>query len=188
MAKTVQRLCRIAEAELSLVAMPMFDRRRTRQLLLFLGNVVSGVVTPVVTFAVVAWSDDMDPLAVALTFVVAPTLGICGWRFVLERRGRERDQAKRVAWQAFWVLIAWEAVPIVFVGTVIFLALTDIVTARDRPGDWSSTIITILVFSALAVLALWFTWTRSRRMVDLLWPLPGMPQRGSESPYTRLKL
>ena len=78
MAKTVQRLCRIAEAELSLVAMPMFDRRRTRQLLLFLGNVVSGVVTPVVTFAVVAWSDDMDPLAVALTFVVAPTLGICG--------------------------------------------------------------------------------------------------------------
>ena len=76
MAKTVQRLCRIAEAKLSLVAMPMFDRRRTRQLLLFLGNVVSGVVTPVVTFAVVAWSDDMDPLAVALTFVVAPTLGI----------------------------------------------------------------------------------------------------------------
>jgi len=129
--------------------MPMFDRRRTRQLLLFLGNVVSGVVTPVVTFAVVAWSDDMDPLAVALTFVVAPTLGICGWRFVLERRGRERDQAKRVAWEAFWVLIAWEAVPIVFVGTVIFLALTDIVTARDRPGDWSSTIITILVFPPL---------------------------------------
>jgi hypothetical protein len=50
----------------------MLDRRRTRQLLLFLGNVVSGVVTPVVSFAVVASGDDNGPPAAALLFVVAP--------------------------------------------------------------------------------------------------------------------
>jgi hypothetical protein len=163
----------------------MLDRRRTRQLLLFLGNVVSGVVTPVVAFAFIASQDDRGPLAAGLLYVVAPALTTCGWRFALERRGRERDQAKRVAWQAFWVLIAWEAVPIVFVGTVIVLALAANVSGRD---DWSSTVILILAFSAPAGLALWFTWVKSRRMVDLLWPLPGVPQRGSESPYTQLKL
>jgi hypothetical protein len=164
----------------------MLNRRRTRQLLLFLGNVVSGVVTVVVAFAVIAGSDVTDPAAPILIFAVALALSTCGWRFGLERRGRASDLAKRVAWQAGRVIIAWEAVPIVFVVTLIFLALTGIVTARDRPGDWSSTIIAILVFSALVVLALWFTWVKSRRMVDLLWPLPGMPQRGSESPYLKL--
>jgi hypothetical protein len=34
----LQRLCRIAEAELSRVAMPTLDRRSTRQLFLFPGN------------------------------------------------------------------------------------------------------------------------------------------------------
>jgi hypothetical protein len=182
MAKTVQRLCRIAEAELSLVAMPMLDRRRTRQLLIFLGNVVSGVVTIVAAFAVIASGYDEGPPAAGLIFVVAPFLGICGWLFALERRGRESDQAKRVAWQVFWVLIAWEAMPIVFVGTVLVLAYVGNVSSRSVGS------IIIPTFSALAALALWFTWVKSRRMVDLLWPLPGMPQRGSESPYAQLKL
>jgi hypothetical protein len=163
----------------------MFDRRRARQLLIFFCNVVSGVVTVVVAFAVIASGDDNGPPAAALLFVVASVLGICGWRFALERRGRERDLAKRVARQAFWVVIAWEAVPIVFVGTVIVLVLTDILSGRN---DWSSTLSLILTFSAPAGLALWFTWMKSRRMVDLLWPLPGMPERGSESPYQQLKL
>jgi hypothetical protein len=163
--------------------MPMLDRRKTRQLLLFLGNVVSGVVTPVAAFAVIASGYDGGPPAAGLMLVVAPFLGICGWLFALERRGRERDQAKRVAWQVFWVLIAWEAVPIVFVGTIIVLALADIVTGRS--GD---SIIFILTLSALAALALWFTWVKSWRMVDLLWPLPGIPHPGFESPYTQLKL
>jgi hypothetical protein len=182
MAKTVQRLCRIAEAELSLVAMPMFDRRRTRQLLIFLGNVVSGVVTPVVSYAVIASGDDNGPPAAALLFVVGPLLGICGWRFGLERRGRESDLAKRVAWQAGRALIAWEAMPIVSVGTVVVLAYVGNVGIRSVGS------IIILTFSALAALALWFTWVKSRRMVDLLWPLPGMPQCGSESPYAQLRL
>ena len=146
---------------------------------------VSGFVTPVVAFAFIASQDDRGPLAAGLLFVVAPFLGICGWLFALERRGRERGQAKRVAWQVFWVLIAWEAVPIVSVGTVIVLALATNVSGRD---NWSSTVILILAFSAPAGLALWFTWMRSRRMVDLLWPLPGMPQLGSESPHWQLKL
>jgi len=161
----------------------MLDRRRTRQLLLFLGNVVSGVVTVVVAFAVIAGSDEKDPAAPILIFAVALALTTCGWRFGLERRGRESDLAKRVAWQAGRALIAWEAVPIVFVGIIIILALTNVVTGRD-----GSTNIAILVFSALAGLALWFTWRKTRRMVDLLWPLPGMPQHGSESPYLQLKL
>jgi hypothetical protein len=165
--------------------MPMLDRRRTRQqLLIFLGNVVSGVVTPVVAFAFIASQDDDGPLAAGLLYVVAPFLGICGWLFALKRRGRESDLAKRVAWQVFWVLIAWEAVPIVFVGTVLALILTDIAGGRS---DWSTTRL-VLTFSVPAGLALWFTWVKSRRMADLLWPQPGMPQRGSESPYAQLKL
>jgi hypothetical protein len=87
-----------------------------------------------------------------------------------------------VAWQVFWVLIAWEAVPIVSVGTVIVVAYVGNVSTRSVDS------IIILTFSTLAALALWFTWVKSRRMVDLLWPLPGMPQRGSESPYSQLKL
>ena len=163
----------------------MLDRRRTRQLLLFLGNVVSGVVTVVVAFAVIAGSDEKDPAAPILIFAVALALTTCGWRFGLERRGRESDLAKRVAWQAGRALIAWEAVPIVFVGIIILLGLADVVTGRN---DWSQTVILILTFSALAGLALWFTWRKTRRMVDLLWPLPGIPQHGSESPYLQLKL
>jgi hypothetical protein len=163
----------------------MLDRRRTRQLLIFFGNVVSGVVTIVVAFAVIAVSDDKDPAAPVLIFAVALAVTTCGWRFELERRGRESDLAKRVAWQAGRALIAWEAVPIVFVGTIIVLALADVVTGRN---DWSQTVIIILTFSVPAGLALQFTWVKSRRMADLLWPLPGVPERGSESPYTQLKL
>jgi len=160
----------------------MLDRRRTRQLLLFLGNVVSGVVTPVAAFAVIASGYDEGPPTAGLLFVVAPFLGICGWLFALERRGRESDQAKRVAWQAFWVLIAWEAAPIVFLGTVLALAYVGNVSSRSLGS------IIIPTFSAVAALALWFTWMKSRRMADLLWPQPGMPQGGSESPYAQLKL
>jgi hypothetical protein len=166
------------------VVRPMLDRRRTRQLLIFFGNVVSGVVTVVGAFAVIASGDDNGPAAAALIFVVAPALTICGWSFSLERRGRERDLTMRVTRQAFWVLIAWEAVPIVFVGTILALIVTDIAGGRN---DWSSTSL-VLTFSVPAGLALWFTWVRSRRMADLLWPLPGMPERGSESPYQQLKL
>jgi hypothetical protein len=162
----------------------MLDDRRTRQLLIFFGNVVSGVVTIVVAFAVIAVSDDKDPAAPVLIFAVALAVTTCGWRFELERRGRESDLAKRVAWQAFWVLIAWEAVPIVFVGTVLALILTNIAGGRS---DWSTTRL-LLTFSVPAGLALRFTWVKSRRIADLLWPLPGVPERGSESPYTQLKL
>src|SRR5258708_13685916 len=94
---TLQRLCRIAEAELSRVAMPMLDRRRTRQLLIFLGNVVSGVVTIVAAFAVIASGYDEGPPSARLIFVVAPFLGICGWLFALERRWRGSGHAKRGA-------------------------------------------------------------------------------------------
>jgi high-affinity Fe2+/Pb2+ permease len=163
----------------------MLDRRRTRQqLLIFLGNVVSGVVTPVVAFAFIASQDDDGPLAAGLLYVVAPALTTCGWRFELERRGRERDQAKRVAWQVFWVLIAWEVVPIAAVGITLFL----IFTVLSRSGVSSTFDGLVIVFFVLVVLALWFTWVKSRRMADLLWPQPGMPQRGSESPYAQLKL
>jgi hypothetical protein len=148
----------------------MLDRRRTRQLLLFLGNVVSGVGTVVVAFVVVAWRDDSDLLAPVLIFVVALALSTCGWRFGAERRGRERDQAKRVAWQAFWVLIAWEAVPIVFVGIMLFLASSQLTGGVNSTADEA-----LIVIFVLVVLALWFTWVRSRWMLDLLWPLSGMP-------------
>src|SRR5258708_24586394 len=108
---TLQRLCRIAEAELSRVAMPMLDRRRTRQLLIFLGNVVSGVVTIVAAFAVIASGYDEGPPAAGLIFVVAPFLGICGWLFALERRGRLSGPAERVVGDDVFGLIARRAVP-----------------------------------------------------------------------------
>jgi hypothetical protein len=162
----------------------MLDPRRKRQLLIFLGSVVSGVVIPVVAFVALslASGDDDGLPAAAIIFVVAPFLGTFGWSFVLERRGCERDLANRVAWQAFWVLIAWEAVPIVFVGIMFFLVFIRMVSERNP------TVVGILLISTLVVLALWFTWVRSRRILDLLWPLPGMPERGAESPYTQLNL
>jgi hypothetical protein len=159
----------------------MLDRRRRQQLLIFLGNVVSGVVTPVVSFAALASGDDNGPPAAALIFVVGPLLGTCGWRFALERRGRESDQARRVAWQAFWVLIAWEAVPIAFLGALLLLVLTDILSGRQGSGS----MLIATVFSVLVALALWFTWVKSRRMADLLWPLPGMPERSAEKASSR---
>jgi hypothetical protein len=49
-------------------------------------------------------------------------------------------------------------------------------------------VLDLILISAAVALALWFTWVRSRRMLDLLSPLPGMPEPGSESPYVKLNL
>jgi hypothetical protein len=68
----------------------MPDRRRTRQLLLFLGNVASGVVTVVVIFFGVVWAEDIRSFVPLLLILVAvPALATRGWRTELERRGRE---------------------------------------------------------------------------------------------------
>jgi hypothetical protein len=48
--------------------------------------------------------------------------------------------------------------------------------------------IALIVIPTLAVLVIWFTWVMSRRMLDVLWPLPGMPQRDSESTDLHMKL
>jgi hypothetical protein len=162
----------------------MLDRRRTRQLLLFLGNMVSGVVTVVVAFVVFALSVDQDPVAPVLIFGVAIALSTCGWRFGLQRRGRERGQAKRVAWQAFWVLIAWGAVPIAFWSIMLFF-ISSVSSGSSINSVFDAALVVIFL---LVVLALWFTWVRSRRMLDLLWPTPGSARRSSEGPYLQLKL
>jgi hypothetical protein len=118
--------------------------------------------------------------------VVSLTLGARGWRSELERRGREHDQAKQVASQAFGVLIAWEASGITLAGVFIYIALSAM--APVPHFDNASTAIALIAISAIAVWVLWFTWVRSRRMLDLLWPLPDMPPSGSESPDLQLKL
>jgi hypothetical protein len=159
----------------------MLDRRRTRQRLLFLGNVLSGVVTVFVAFFCVAWADEIRSFVPLLILVAVPALGTRGWRSGLERRSRERGLVKRVAWQAFWVLIAWEAVGVVLVGTLLYFAYSAM--APVPHFDNTSVPIALIVISALVVLVVWFTWVKSRRMLDLLWPVPGMPERGSESPY-----
>jgi 4-hydroxybenzoate polyprenyltransferase len=164
----------------------MLDRRRKRLIFLFLGNVASGVVAVVVIFFGVVWTGESGPLGPLLIIVAVPAAGTSIWRADLEHRGRERDLAKRVAWQAFRVLIAWEAAALVIVGIFLFFALSamaPIPHSHDTAG-----VVALILIPAVVVLALWFTWTRSRRMLDLLWPLPGMPQRGSESPHLQLKL
>jgi hypothetical protein len=183
MAKTVQRLCRIAEAGLSRVAMPMFDPRRTRQFLIFLGNAASGVVAVVVTFFGVILTDKAGPLAPVLALVMVPALATSIWRSDLKLRGREPDLTKRVGWQVFWVLIAWDAVGIALAGFFVFFALSAMAPvphSHDTAG-----VLALIVISVAFVLALWFTRVRSRRMVDLLWPLPGMPERGAEKTSSR---
>jgi hypothetical protein len=186
MAKTVQRSCRIAEAELNRMAMPMLDRRRTRQVFLFLGNMAFGILTGVVTFFGLVWIWDSGSFAALFLLIAVPALGLRGWRAGVERRGREREQAARVAWQAFWVLIAWEAVAVVlsaFFFFIAFSAMAPVPHSHNTAG-----VIALIVILTLAVLVMWFTWVMSRRMLDLLWPLPGMPQRDSESTYLPIKL
>jgi hypothetical protein len=164
----------------------MLDHRRARQRLLFLGNVASGVATVLVTCFGVGWADKIRSFVPLLLLVAVPALGTRGWRSELKRRGREPDQAELVAWQALWVLIAWEAVGIVLVETLMYFAYSAM--APVPHFDNTSVPIALTAISAMVVLALWFTWVRSRRMLDLLWPLPGMAERGSESPYLQLKL
>jgi hypothetical protein len=91
-----------------------------------------------------------------------------------------------VAWQAFRVFIAWEAAALVAAGAFVYIAFSAM--APVPHFHKTSTLIDLTVISAIAGLVLWFTWVRSRRMLDLLWPLPGMPQPASESPYVQLKL
>jgi len=164
----------------------MLDPRRKRQVLLFLGNVATGIVTVVVTFLGLMWSDKKGPLAPVLAFVFAPALAITIWRSDLVMRGRERDLAKRVVWQVFWILIAWDGVLIAFMGFFLFFAfsaMAPVPHSHDTAG-----MAFLIVVPAAFVLALWFTWVRSRRILDLLWPLPGTAQPGSESPYLQMKL
>jgi hypothetical protein len=165
---------------------PMLDLRRKRLIFLFLGNVASGVVTIVVVFFGAVLTADSGPLPPLLVIVGVPALATTIWRSDLQLRGREPDLAKRVTWQAFWVLIAWEAIAIVLTGTFIYIAYSAM--APVPHFHKSSTLIDLIVVCAVAVPLLWFTWVRSRRMLDLLWPLPGTPQPGSESPYQQMKL
>ena len=166
--------------------MPMPDLRRNRLISLFLVNVASGVATVVVIFFGFLLSEKMGPLPPLVILVAVPAAAIGIWRSDFEQRGRERDLAKRVAWQAFRVLIAWEAVAIVLTGTFIFIAYSAM--APVPHSHVSAGVLFLIVISAVAASLLWFTWVRSRHMLDLLWPLPGMPQPGSESPYLQLKL
>ena len=166
---------------------PVPDRRRTRQFLLFLANVASGVVAAVATFFSVAWTVDGGALVLLLVPIAFPAVGRLAWRSSLEARDRPRDQAAQVAGQAFRILIAWEAamglVPLGFFVFFAFSAMAPVPHTHD-----TAAVVAGIVILATAVLVIWFTWTRSRRMLDLLWPLPGVPQAGSESPYTQLKL
>ncbi len=169
-----------------LAVSPMLDRRMKRLILLFLGNVASGVVTVGVIFFGVVWTADNGPLGPLLVIVGVPAVGIQGWRIGLKRRKRDPAEAKQVARQAFWVLIAWEAVALVVVGIFVYVAFSAM--APVPHFDHWKTVVQNIAISAAVVLVLRFTWVRSRRMLDLLWPLPGMSQRGSEEPYLQLKL
>jgi 4-hydroxybenzoate polyprenyltransferase len=164
----------------------MLDPRKKRQHLLFLVNAASGVVTVVVIFFGVVFTGEHEPFLSLLILVAVPAAGISIWRADLEHRGRERDLAKRVAWQAFRALIAWEAVALVVTGFFVFFAtsaMAPVPHSHDTAG-----MAFVIVTPAVVLLALWFTWVRSRRMLDLLWPLPGTAQSGSEPPYWQLKL
>jgi hypothetical protein len=98
-------------------------------------------------------------------------------------RGRERDLAKRVVWQVFWILIAWDGVLIAFMGFFLFFAfsaMAPVPHSHDTAG-----MAFLIVVPAVFVLALWFTWVRSRRILDFLWPVPGMPEGGAEKTSSR---
>ena len=140
----------------------------------------------VVTFIGAVLTDQAGPLAPLIALVIVPALATTIWRSDLKLRGREPDLVKRVGWQVFWVLIAWDAVGIAVAGFFIFFALSAMAPvphSHDTAG-----MAFLIVIPAAFALALWFTWVRSRRILDLLWPLPGTPQRGSESPYAQLNL
>jgi hypothetical protein len=158
MAKAMQRLCGIAEAELSRVAMPMSDRRTTQQLRIFLGNAASGVVAVVVTVFGVILTEKAGPLAPVLALVMVPALATSIWYSDLKLLGREPDLAKRVGWQVFWVLIAWDAVGIALAGFFVFFAfsaMAPVPHSHDTAG-----VLALSVVPAAFVLALWFTWVR----------------------------
>src|SRR5712692_6428643 len=104
--------------------MTMLDRRRTRQLLIFLGNVVSGVVALVAIFFGVVYTVDSGPAGPLLVIVGVPAVGILGWRIGLDLRVRDQAKVKQVAWQAFRVLIAWEAAALVVTGIFIYVAFS----------------------------------------------------------------
>jgi hypothetical protein len=179
---TIQRVRRTCSPD----KRPMLDPRRKRQLLLFFGNAASGVVAVVVTFIGAVLTDQAGPLAPLIALVIVPALATTIWRSDLKLRGREPDLAKRVGWQVLWVLIAWDAVGIAIAGFFIFFALSAMAPvphSHDTAG-----MAFLIVTPAVVLLALWFTWVRSRRMLDLLWPLPGTAQPGSEPPHWQLKL
>lgn len=164
----------------------MDGQRTRRHVLLFLGNLALGVLSVVVTFIGAVWTADNAPLLSLIILVAVPALGTLGWRFSLEERGREPYQAKQVAWQAFRILVAWETVAIVILGFFLFAAFSGM--APVPHAHKTAEVVALIVIPASTISAIWFTWVRSRRMRDLLWPLPGMAHRFSESPYTTLKL
>ena len=148
---------------------------------------MSGVISAVVTFFGLMWT--VDSRSVVLLFIIligVPALGTRVWRYALGRSGRERDQAKLVAWQAFRVLLAWETLAIVLEGFFLFFVFSAM--APVPHSHHTAGVIALITIPAITVLVIWFTWVRSRRILDLLFPLPGMPQPGSESPYLQLRL
>ena len=148
---------------------------------------VSGIVAVVVAFLGLAWtSDSKSVMPLFLILVAVPALGTRVWRYAIERRGRERDHAKRVAWQAFWVLSAWQGVALVLGGFFSFAAFSAMGPVPHSHGV--AAVVALIVIPGLGALVIWFTWVRSRRMVDLLFPLPGRPPNRSEPPYLQLKL
>jgi hypothetical protein len=83
----------------------------------------------------------------------------------------------------FWILIAWDGVLITFMGFFLFFAfsaMAPVPHSHDTAG-----MAFLIVVPAAFVLALWFTWVRSRRMLDLLWPPPVMPEGGAEKTSSR---
>ena len=161
----------------------MPDPRKKRQQLLFLGNVASGVVAVVVTFIGAILTDQAGPLAPLIALVIVPALATTIWRSDLKLRGREPDLAKQVSRQVLWVLIVWDAVGIAVAGFFVFFALSAMAPvphSHDTAG-----VLALIVISAAFASALWFTWVRSRRIVDLLWPPPVMPEGGAEKTSSR---
>jgi hypothetical protein len=164
----------------------MVDPRRKRLIFLFLGNVASGVVALVVIFFGIVSTGESGPLGPLFVILAVPAVGTQGWRIGLERWERDQAKVKQAAWQACWVLIAWEVAALVATGIFVYVALSAMAPVPHF-DHWKSVLDLILISAAVA-LALWFTWVRSRRMLDLLSPLPGMPEPGSESPYVKLNL
>jgi hypothetical protein len=164
----------------------MVDPRRKRLIFLLLGNMASGVVALVVIFFGIVSTGESGPIGPLFGILAVPAVGTQGWRIGLERWERDQAKVKQAAWQACWVLIAWEVAALVATGIFIYVALSAMAPVPHF-DHWKSVLDLILISAAVA-LALWFTWVRSRRMLDLLSPLPGMPEPGSESPYVKLNL